>query len=641
MNFRTLLVVLLASFLISCSSNSDGSTDLASSSVDIADPLLLASTPLNNDMFPVDIADRFQIATVPLNSVEPEDVISGTAEINFTPFVPPAEIYRYRQENWLKTTLLPGEELAGADIIEIPGHLFNIVDIWFQLSDGKIVHDDAGRFYPYAEREVKHSGVAFKIPKNRGKAINIFVRMHVGVPVNFAALLWSQEAWDSYVFNQRLWYGIFLGAILVLLVYNTFFAVMLRDLSYLFYVGYILSLTSVVLLYCGLLDEYLWRDGINRIYVLMLAGIAIFFGVGFVNTFLNIRRYSAPLFWITTAISAFALLFGALRALRIYIVPHEVTGVMMHVLLLLGSFYFISVSLVSYIKGVKQARFLALSMVPLMAGMIVYFLYTYGVTRYNLYTIHAIELGSFLEGIILSLALADRINLLSQAKEKAERRALDAQRFFSKRLLRAQEADREIFSNAMHDSIGHGLLVLKQNLEKIASTFSPYTNEDKHSAEAVISQADYCAEILSDVRGISHDLHPHLLKRLGLKAAIESTLERAFINSNTEWHTDIGALPEKIEKEKEITIYRVFQECVNNILKHAVASEVMVSMKYLNDNIVVSIKDDGAGIDLHQDSSNSLGLQGIKERIQLFGGVFTLQSVEGIGTQINFKLPIS
>jgi len=639
MSFRALIVVLLASCLIGCFSNSDGDTGAVRSSADIASQLILATTPFGSDVFPVDIADQFFVATTPYNSVEPEDVISGNIQLQFRAFSPPEEIFVVGSENWMTATSVLDEKYMDAAVLELPGHLFSRVDIWFIFPDGAISHDYSGRSYPYAERKIKHTGVAFTIPSGHVQPMKIYIRNRSGVPFNFAAVLWNAEKWDSYVFAQRLWYGVFLGGIAILVIYNLFFAVLLKDKSYFYYVGYVLSLCSVVLIYSGLPEEFIWREGLHRIYILLAASFGIFFGVGFINSFLNIRQAYALAYWISTVFSGLAVVFGILLALKIHIVPSMLTGTLMHLFLLLGALYFIGMSLLSYFTGMKQARFLALSMVFFTAGLVVYFLYTYGLVRYNQYLIHAVEIGSLVEGIILSLALADRINLLSQAKEKAEKRTLDSQRFFSKQVLKVQELDREKFSNAMHDSIGHGLLVLKQNLERVAR--SGEGESSKPDSIKLLEQAAFCGELLDDVRGISHDLHPHILKRLGLKAAVESTLERAFKNGDVDWSADIQLPSHTIDKESEITIYRVLQECINNILKHSDATEVIVSIRNEEGYLVVSIKDDGLGVSSEPPESNGLGLRAMEDRIQLFGGWCKLVSVSGVGTNIRFGLPVS
>jgi signal transduction histidine kinase len=250
-------------------------------------------------------------------------------------------------------------------------------------------------------------------------------------------------------------------------------------------------------------------------------------------------------------------------------------------------------------------------------------------------------LGTLIEGVLLSFALSDRINLLSQEKERVEHEAMLAQQTFSKRLIQAQEKERETFSNTMHDSIGHGLLVLKQNLDKIVSAKNGgQYDTDSNAKPSLQSQVEFCGEILHDVRRVSHDLHPHLLERLGLKSAIESTMERAFSTGDYEWQADIGNIPAGIDKNLEITIYRVIQESLNNILKHAGASEIILSLSCDSDSLEVNIKDDGNGFDLEELPFAGLGLHEMKDRIELFGGRFTIESSKEIGTHISFRVPV-
>ena len=592
---------------------------------------------------PVDISAQFSLATSPWNTHDPKDVLaSRVPALDFKPVVSPRTINNNGEDMWLKAILSPTEDPQPAKVLEIPGHLFRGVDVWFELASGQVVHQYAGTAHPYADRPIKHSGVAFNIPHSNGGPIKILIRFQTRTPVNFAALVWDEGPWNEYLFNQRGWYGIFFGAMLILCLYNIFLAFTLRDKSYFYYVGYILSLSFVVVLYSGLAEEYLWPQGKTRTFILMASGFGIFFGVGFVNNFLRIKERVPLLYRAATVVSVLALIFGISHAMRIHFVPSMIRGTLMHLLLLFGCLYFIGVSIISYLMGMKQARFLALSMVALLSGMVIYLMYTYGLITYDVYLIHALEMGSLVEGVLLSLALTDRINLLSQEKDKAEKEALESQRTFSKRLIHAQEIDREKFSNTLHDSIGHGMLVLKQNLERISNPSIPNrVGKGIDCSGEIRDQARYCGEIMDDVRRMSHDLHPHLLKRLGLKMAAESTLDRAFSSQGIEWQADIEDLPGNIDSDREITIYRVIQECVNNILKHANASEVIFSLRVDNENILVNIKDDGDGFDVTEQVTGSLGLNEMKGRIKLFGGWFEVESAADAGTHVRFGIPVS
>lgn len=592
---------------------------------------------------PVDISTQFKLAHSAHNEHQAMDVLSGKSALDFHPLDYPQDIAEFGKDSWLKASFPRTGTMPDTDILELPGQLFGQVDIWFEFADGEALHDRAGTWYPYVERKVKHAGVAFFLPPAGQEPVNVLVRMrsNKAMPVNFTALLWTQESWSDYVFNQRVWYGVFLGAILILVISNIFLAFSFRDNSYFFYVGYILCLAFITILVSGLAEEYLWPTGKLRSYILLPSGLGIFFVVNFANTFLNVKQLNPSWYWASSMLSITALVFGVMivTEFRVPLIPDFFITNFMHILTVLGGAYFIAASLGSYMSGMRQARFLALSMLALLVGMVIYFLYTHGVIKYNLYVVHAMEVGTLIEGVLLSLALSDRINLLSSEKERVEREALAAHRTFSKRLIQAQEMDREVFSNTMHDSIGHGMLVLKQNLDKLASSDGPTQNMSR--ADELRRQAAYCGEILDEVRRISHDLHPHLLKRLGLKSAIESTMEMALSTQGIEWQADIGDVPRGINKDREIVIYRVIQECLNNILKHADATEVIIALRSDNKMVRVNIKDDGKGIDPGEASEIGQGLYGMKDRIELFGGWFSIESRLDVGTHISFGLAVT
>lgn len=213
---------------------------------------------------------------------------------------------------------------------------------------------------------------------------------------------------------------------------------------------------------------------------------------------------------------------------------------------------------------------------------------------------------------------------------------LVAQQEFSRRIIKAQEQDRESFANTLHDSIGHGLLVLKQGIEDILKkpTSHPVDTEKARSL------ANYCGDVLSDVRGLSHDLHPHTLTRLGLKAAIETTLERAMPPKEIEWIADIHNTDKVLDSDAQLAILRCIQEAINNILKHAKATEVIVSLHVQKQDVSIDIKDDGVGFNVGSSFSEGMGLGTMKGRIELLGGYFEINSKPEEGTHIKIRIPI-
>ena len=308
--------------------------------------LLLSACSRHNDTGnpPVDISEQFLLATSVSETHEAMEVLSGQTSLDFEPLLYPQDIAEFGNDSWLKASLIPTDKSPEAHILELPGHLFGQVDIWFELADGQVIHEYAGVRYPYVERKVKHAGVAFNLPPPGPDPVKVLIRIksEAAMPVNFAALLWAEDSWDKYLFNQRAWYGIFLGAILILSFYNIFLAFSLRDKSYLYYVGYILSLTFVVILVSGLAEEYLWPQGKPRSFILMASGLGIFFAVSFINAFLQLKKRKAGWYWFSTVLSIAALIYGFMMmySIRVPLIPQSFTATFMHILLVLCGIYF-------------------------------------------------------------------------------------------------------------------------------------------------------------------------------------------------------------------------------------------------------------------------------------------------------------
>jgi signal transduction histidine kinase len=545
-------------------------------------------------------------------------------------------------EAWLRTTLSPSQFSQPATILEIPGQLFNYVDVWFRLPDGSILHDYSGVRYPYSERTVKHSNVAFEIPRIDDGPLDVLIRVRndTAQPMNFAAWTWPDEAWTSYLLTVRMWYGVFLGAILALCIYNAFLAVTLRDVSYLYYLGYLICLTFAGVLLSGLAEEYLWPDSEAAPLILAMSGTGAFFSVSFVNRFLGIRKSEPWLYRGSTSLSVLAMVCGLALVVtqRLPFLPGEYSAAVVHVLTLLCSLYFIAIALLRYFRGYKPARFLALSMGSMLVSLLIYFSYTYGHVEYNPYVGHLVEVGTLLEGVLLSLALADRIKLLMEEKQRAERQAAEFHRDFSRKLIHAQEKERQLLSETMHDSIGHAMLVLKNNLEKCARVLAP--GDSAPLLRTLERQAEYCGEIMHDIRRISHDLHPHILSRLGLPAAIESTMRRALDPLGIAWSASIDPLARELDADQQTVLYRAVQECLNNIMKYANASQVSCEIVCDGATIKTCVYDNGVGFDPLDAGKHSIGLEEMAGRVRVAGGHMNIESIPGEGTIIVFELPI-
>lgn len=197
---------------------------------------------------------------------------------------------------------------------------------------------------------------------------------------------------------------------------------------------------------------------------------------------------------------------------------------------------------------------------------------------------------------------------------------------YSQRLLLSQENERKRISEDLHDGIGQQLLVIKNHL----------VGSDDHVAKTMLDDA------IEEVRYISRDLHPFLLKELGVTKAIEKTIWKIDQNTKLFISSDIDNINNLTSKENELNIYRIVQESLSNIIKHSQADAAKLSIKKVGNAIIIKIRDNGIGFDYQEkyNDSGALGLKTMKERARFLNGTMKVISKRNEGTLLEFQISI-
>ncbi len=217
------------------------------------------------------------------------------------------------------------------------------------------------------------------------------------------------------------------------------------------------------------------------------------------------------------------------------------------------------------------------------------------------------------------------------AARVAERDA--ALRQLSKRMLSVQEQERVRIAREVHDELGQALTAMKIDIQQLAKR-EPLLAEPLGSiSRAVDNTVDL-------VRRIATDLRPAILDDLGVTAALEQQLRR--LRESTGMQTTLTVAEEpRLDMLTGVTLYRIAQEGLANVIRHAEATEVEVSLAVENGTAVLEIRDNGKGMSREQiASSHSLGLLGMRERAELLGGSVAIDSRPGEGTCVRATLPL-
>ena len=198
---------------------------------------------------------------------------------------------------------------------------------------------------------------------------------------------------------------------------------------------------------------------------------------------------------------------------------------------------------------------------------------------------------------------------------------------------RVQEDERRRLARELHDGVGQNLTALKHQLALVAASLPPAQAGQRDKLEAAIA---LCAATLEDTRELSRLLRPPILDDLGLEPALRSLARSLHAGGGPEIELDFDpeALP-ALNDDLRTLLFRVVQEALNNIVKHAQASQARVQLRRRGNELRLLVEDDGRGCDpMLALRSGGCGLGGMRERLRLYGGRFEIQSSVGTGTRL-------
>lgn len=217
-------------------------------------------------------------------------------------------------------------------------------------------------------------------------------------------------------------------------------------------------------------------------------------------------------------------------------------------------------------------------------------------------------------------------------------------RLLTSQLLNAQEIERKRIAGELHDGLGHALLTIKMNLRLLERQLTP---EQLSLGKEMESIVEYMDKLINDVRRMYDALTPGDLEDLGLTLALSSLVDEfAKLHKTISWSVDVDNIDDLFSQQTQTVIYRIVQEILTNIGKHANASRVAVIIKRENQGASLIIEDNGQGFNLEKvlattTARRGLGLPAMEERVRILGGALTIWSQENRGTRITFTVPIS
>ncbi|MBP6430506.1 MAG: sensor histidine kinase [Ferruginibacter sp.] len=224
-----------------------------------------------------------------------------------------------------------------------------------------------------------------------------------------------------------------------------------------------------------------------------------------------------------------------------------------------------------------------------------------------------------------------------QHEARLQEAIIKQQDIATKAVLDAEEKERERIARDLHDGVGQVMSAAKMNLSSFENELNFKDENQKLKFEKAISLVD---EGCKEVRNVSHQMMPNALLKAGLSSAIKEFIDK--IESKTlKVNLYTEGLNERLDNNIETVLYRVIQECVNNVIKHSGANQLDISLIKDDDGISATIEDNGKGFDSKAKIKNEgIGVNNIKARVEFLKGTVDFDSAEGKGTLVAIHVPV-
>lgn len=230
-------------------------------------------------------------------------------------------------------------------------------------------------------------------------------------------------------------------------------------------------------------------------------------------------------------------------------------------------------------------------------------------------------------GLLLVGAYYRRVRGLKRAHLEQEE--------FSRRLIASQEQERQRIAAELHDGLGQSLLVIKSQ----AILAGRKINIETDTADRLKDLSEMAGQAINEVRIIAHHLRPFHLDQLGLTRAVRGMITQVTRSADLAVTHELADVDGAFSSETEINFFRMAQELLNNIVKHAQATEVRVVLTRDGHEVILRVEDNGRGFDASSRANEGFGLRNVAERVRIMGGKWNIRSEPGKGITVEIQLP--
>lgn len=384
---------------------------------------------------------------------------------------------------WVRFNLTNSTLKEFSKVLEIGFPLLDKVQFYlFSEKNGineLIQHETSGRDFSFKNRIMEHRNFVFPFKMHPGEKLTFLLRIETDDGMIFPLSIWNPAYFTKRIQTEHFLFGIYYGIIMVMILYNLFIFASTRDKNYLIYIFYITFFGLFQLAMNGLAVQYLWPDspwwGIhaNPFLIGMSCLFGAYFSIKFLNMPVIIPRFNRAM--------QFLLVMSIILVISSLVIDYSITILAGQILPLSMIFVGIPAAIVSLKRGNRSARFYLIAWTTFFIGVILSTLRVMGLLPHNFMTEYGMQIGSGLEMILLSLALADRINIMGKEKDEALQKVISSQHLMVSSLNKSKKEIEEAHKLLSVSEEKYRLLVegssdiiftLNENLDFITANFA-------------------------------------------------------------------------------------------------------------------------------------------------------------------------
>lgn len=606
-----------------------------------------------------DTAEHLNIASSTAFYYDRSAKDSLPAENQFQAFQEP--IYNFGKEDgnlWVRINLANQDSVARNLYLEFTNPNLNSLTLYKKIGERFVLVKILGSSYPFSNRTVKHQNLIFSIEMKPLEIGSYYVKVHSDYSaINFNLLLWDKHEREAYYLKETTTISYFFFITTAFLFILGITLVLTKERKQWAFFFYILFGACYIYSDLGLSYKYLWGEypSVQNISSYIFTNLYLIFGVSFFREYFVTRRFVKKLdrvLWIFVLCS----LLLTFIAMFYQWIPHTIFSWIQKLNTIMfsitcGIILYILVILLTRQRNKTETIWFMIAFAPHAYTILTTSIRQLGQYYFNLeldviskvpfflWTIHVQNM--MLWSMVWEVLIVFTLMMLRLKKMYEQHNAMllelgKKQEEDTKLLMATVEQERKRIAQELHDSSGVQLSAIRMKLTHLEDQL-----DDPRAAEDIHKLMQDVDRVNADIRTISHNLMPISLSKLGLKAAIQELVNHIKSSyPNIKFNLFQQYDSKNLSANMEVHIYRIIQELLNNMVKHAQATEINIQLIDNESELIISLEDNGKGFVYAPENTMGLGLKSILTRSQLIGGKFEVDSKLDAGSFFSITLPL-